>query len=638
MMYADKGLALFSLMNDMSDSLINESDIGVASVAPKRERASRFSAFMNHPAMVAVLCAVVSLGVVVAIVMAGRGGPVTPPVSSMHATEPPTEGETLIPDDPAADDVHVSYSPGDTTLYCEIMPYRYVFSSAMLGNELPTETQQGFVGEEKQVARLPVAQEAYQLTFHVSNTRHSVEVILYDADMNEILRSPLWASVAAIADDLSAGTYYVTLQSTWENAETHGKDEFVFALSLSMPVEHLRLEMFRKAEEESTAAETESEPETRYEPTESVYACTLVAEQTVYYLDADYIKTTIVAAEPGKTWEGNGMSYRLCRLEGDREIEVYSYVVEPWGESYPTGPDDYATLPLWCNLTEVRRVLSEKGETLTAGKYRMYYLADTYLGIECPYVDVELVDRGTMGQTNDYTLIPHTPTAGINDKYFKISMTATEPGKVLTAFASYRLYRLHGDEEELIHDYSVDLAVYEEPASPDAYAVYETGVSLVWAKSNLEAKGDTLTPGWYRVKFGRASLDFELVDKTGATPEVHPFAELPVPVSVYTSLYTEDMALTEQYERIYKSANKIEKLWAFFTKLTVTEASPPEDIRSGDSLGIHVTYPDGSNGSIHFWGEQYVYFYIDDGPWYQAPPEEVEALMTRIKNILSDPT
>ena len=80
MMYAEKGLALFSLMNDMSDSLINESDIGgVVAVKPKRERASRFSAFMNHPAMVAVLCAVVALGVMAAIVMAGRGSWDVPP-------------------------------------------------------------------------------------------------------------------------------------------------------------------------------------------------------------------------------------------------------------------------------------------------------------------------------------------------------------------------------------------------------------------------------------------------------------------------------------------------------------------------------------------------------------------------------
>ncbi len=348
MTYADKGLSLYVLMNDMSDTLILESDIrGRAVVKPKRERAGRFSAFMNHPAMVAALCAVVSLGVVVAIVMAGRGGPVMPPVVGT----PPAETETREPPD--------------------------------------------------------------------------------------------------------------------------------------------------------------SEPETRYEPTE---------------------------------------------------------------------------------------------------------------------------------QVSDYILIPHTPTAGINDNYFRISMTATEPGKALTASASYQLYRLNGDEEELIHNYDVELAVYEEPAGPEDYAVYETGVSLVWAKSNLEAKGDTLTPGWYRVKFGRATLDFELVDKTGQAPAVHPFAELSVPTMVYTSMSTEDMALYEQYERIYTSKDKIEKLWAFFTKLTVTEANPPENIRSGDGLGIHVTYPDGTKGRIFFWGEQHEYFYIDDGPWYQAPPEEVAALMTQIKNVMSDPT
>ena len=70
----DEMLNLAARMTDMSEDLISESDIRVGAAAtPKRERSGRFSAFMNHPAMVAVLCAVVSLGVVAAIVMAGRG-------------------------------------------------------------------------------------------------------------------------------------------------------------------------------------------------------------------------------------------------------------------------------------------------------------------------------------------------------------------------------------------------------------------------------------------------------------------------------------------------------------------------------------------------------------------------------------
>ena len=70
----DEMLNLAARMTDMSEDLISESDIrSGATPLLKPRRTGRFSAFVNHPAMVAVLCAVVSLGVVVAIVLAGRG-------------------------------------------------------------------------------------------------------------------------------------------------------------------------------------------------------------------------------------------------------------------------------------------------------------------------------------------------------------------------------------------------------------------------------------------------------------------------------------------------------------------------------------------------------------------------------------
>ena len=100
----DRALQVWSLLSDMSDQIIDESIIPaeVSAVAPKRERSGRFFTFMNHPAMVAVLCAVVSLGVVAAIVLAGRGGPVTPPVGTPPVeetvTQEPTDSE-LIPAD-----------------------------------------------------------------------------------------------------------------------------------------------------------------------------------------------------------------------------------------------------------------------------------------------------------------------------------------------------------------------------------------------------------------------------------------------------------------------------------------------------------------------------------------------------------
>ena len=324
---------------------------------------------------------------------------------------------------------------------------------------------------------------------------------------------------------------------------------------------------------------------------------------TVYALDMTEVASS---TEPMIRHDLKGLYYVVLRIKirHDTGVSCYDYV-------FP--------LTLCCEAEELN--------------FKIIYPEETTL----PPDESETLYEPTE-PVGAYTLIPHKPSAEINEKYFLISMTATEPGKILEASANYRLYRLNGDEEELIHDYDVELAIYEEPESPDDYAVYETGVSLVWAKSELEAKGDTLTPGWYRVKYAQATLDFELTDETGKTPEVHPFAELSVPVSMYTSLTTEDMDLMERYERVYRSTSKIEKIWAMLADLTVITANPPENIRSGDGLGIHVTYPDGSKGRIHFWGEGLVYFYIDDGPWYQVPAEEVAALMVQITNLPSDPT
>ncbi len=506
MIYADKGLSLFALMNDMSDELINESDIrGCAVIKPKRERSGRFSAFMNHPAMVAALCAVVSLGVVVAIVLAGRGGPAVLPVVGTL----PTESEISSPGEESEDQTLTQdrIDPDEyISVYLELTDVFLTLESFMVWRESEGYSVDG-VGFQGECNSGELVLNCNNFIVYILPNCEFQSVTVYSGSMAKIAT----ATEPTIHQTLE-GYYYVALRIKIQHDTGASCYDYVFPLSLCNAVEGLNFEVVYR-EETFTTAESETsqptEPETRYEPTE---------------------------------------------------------------------------------------------------------------------------------QVRDYTLIPHTPTAGINDNYFLISMTATEPGKALTAAASYQLYRLNGDEEELIHNYDVELAVYEEPAGPEDYAVYETGVSLVWAKSNLEAKGDTLTPGWYRVKFGRATLDFELVDKTGQAPAVHPFAELSVPTMVYTSMSTEDMALYEQYERIYTSKDKIEKLWAFFTKLTVTEANPPENIRSGDGLGIHVTYPDGTKGRIFFWGEQHEYFYIDDGPWYQAPPEEVAALMTQIKNVMSDPT
>ena len=114
-------LALVSHMTDMSEDLISESDIRAgASMPQKTTRRGRFSAFMNHPAMVAVLCAVVSLGVLVAVVMAGRQGPVTPPVGGTQDTLP-LESEAPMTEDVTQESPDSEYSPADFSGYDSIV-------------------------------------------------------------------------------------------------------------------------------------------------------------------------------------------------------------------------------------------------------------------------------------------------------------------------------------------------------------------------------------------------------------------------------------------------------------------------------------------------------------------------------------
>lgn len=137
----DEYLSLAALMTDMSEDLIAESDIrSVTTVNPRRERASRFSAFMNHPAMVAVLCAVVSLGVVAAIVLAGRGGPFRPPV----VETPPPETETQ---DPEKD-----YEK-QKSLYNDIIAeYTALLTAKQNGEELPALNTDGMDEREAAIA------------------------------------------------------------------------------------------------------------------------------------------------------------------------------------------------------------------------------------------------------------------------------------------------------------------------------------------------------------------------------------------------------------------------------------------------------------------------------------------------------
>ena len=118
---------------------------------------------------------------------------------------------------------------------------------------MPEVARVGFEGSEEQVAGLPKVEDPFELLrFHVSETRRNLFVFIHDADMNVIHRASLDVAEPVLTDKLAAGVYYVSLHSEWENDETYGADEFVFALSLSKEIDSLKIDMVWKEETKDT--------------------------------------------------------------------------------------------------------------------------------------------------------------------------------------------------------------------------------------------------------------------------------------------------------------------------------------------------------------------------------------------------
>ncbi len=73
-------------LTDIDDRYILESDPVVGVFPMRHPRASALSRFLNSGVFAAVISGVVALGVLTAIIMAGRADPVTPPVSTEDTT------------------------------------------------------------------------------------------------------------------------------------------------------------------------------------------------------------------------------------------------------------------------------------------------------------------------------------------------------------------------------------------------------------------------------------------------------------------------------------------------------------------------------------------------------------------------
>ena len=480
----DEMLNLAARMTDMSEDLISESDIRVGAAAtPKRERSGRFSAFMNHPAMVAVLCAVVSLSVLVAIVMAGRGGPLEPPFQETTPSgRPPAQSE-----DVSQADVYLTYIYGSKEIF--LVPSRFMVWDETYdanGNVLSGDGW-GFSGDEGQLAelKLKTVTDATNFTVYLKGVRTLQSISVYDEAMNEITR----LSPGQTTGDMKAGMYYIAFRIVTRDGELSDGHDYAFAVRLTRDVTSLKVSLRQE-----------------------------------------------------------------CETELGYEAIEYTY---------------------------------------------------------------------------DYTLTVQEPVVAGNIRYLDIYMTANEPGKILGGYYGYRLYRLEGEEEILVHDYDVGAVGLAYPDSPYDYATLEVGVSFVYVKHILAERGESLKTGTYRVEFGNQSVEFELYDASREGPVENPLHHAASPVHI--TVDTTGSILSSSYmERDYHRAEDMEKIMEALSSLTM-ENAPMNAQVPNDGMEIDVTFENSTVVDISIRGE---YLSVDESPLYIVPEEEMSALRDLIESTL----
>ena len=409
----DEMLNLAARMTDMSEDLISESDIRAgAPLLSKPKRTGRFSAFMNHPAMVAVLCAVVSLGVVAAIVMAGRGGPTEPPFAETTPSgSPPAQSE-----DVSRADVYLTYICGSKEIF--LIPSRYMMWDETYdadGNVVCGDGF-GFRGDEGQLAELKTVTDATNFTVYLKGVRTLQSISVYDEAMNELTR----LSPGQTTGNMKAGTYYVSLRIVTRDGELTNGHDYAFALTLTRDVTSLKVSL-----------RSECETEVGYEATEYTYDYTLTGQELMVAGNIRYLDIFMTAKEPGKILSGC-YGYRLYRMEGDEKILVHDYDVGAVGLAYPDSPYDYATLEVGVSFVYVKQLLAERGETLKTGIYRVEF------GNQ--FVDFELYDASRDGAVENPFY--HAPSP--------VHITVNMTGSALSFSSIERDYHRAEDMEKIV--------------------------------------------------------------------------------------------------------------------------------------------------------------------------------------------
>ncbi|MBR5632836.1 MAG: hypothetical protein IKW68_02555 [Clostridia bacterium] len=361
MTYADKGMNLFSMMNDMSDALILESDIrNAAAIKSKRERTGRFSAFMNHPAMVAVLCAVVSLGVVVAMLVAGWNAP---PAGN------PTDNAYLV------------YEPeGAVGTRCRVTPIPF-FSWG--GDGTYAADGAGFMMTAEGVRELPLIKNVCDFELHLAGKRELRTVTVYHAGTGK--RDMKNAN--AYDERLTPGLYFVALAVVSRDGQGSSCYEYAFALELNEAVDGLRFQVILDQIGEPVLPEADF-----YERVLYATDYTLTADRTVWSVYEDCIELTVTSNEPGKTMGGLQEFYKICRVKDGMEEHVFFF--SRGGGDFrafsPETSDSSVKMTVRCNLGDVQRALARENKTLEVGTYRLYYRIHAEAHEQ--YVEIDLAE------------------------------------------------------------------------------------------------------------------------------------------------------------------------------------------------------------------------------------------------------
>ncbi len=230
------GQDLYDALGGVSDRHVSDAfppSWRTETVADKPSRSHVWEFFLDNGWVAAVLSAVVAVGVIVAIVLAGRGEPVVPPVGTessdtMEESETDETTETLAPESESETELVLPevtvpasiavVAPDGTVSYVE---GELIYEKIVVDNELVTNQPDYPSSEDRIMAGVPVtvtmkAGSAYKIQGYVPEdwTVGYYKTVYTSNDHFDL--PPTWLAQPPEVTDLSPGVYYMEYDLTRE--------------------------------------------------------------------------------------------------------------------------------------------------------------------------------------------------------------------------------------------------------------------------------------------------------------------------------------------------------------------------------------------------------------------------------------